>query len=202
MRYPPEKTAAIHDGLLCDPATHVFCVRLAGTLVHRIRSVLSPEELDECARQFYLDIRELLEQEKGRKPARSRRPATLSAAWRGAGWPMPARCPRCRCNTPRAGRKRRRKTEFRRNRLNRRDPTACPLWGHASCLYSLIASSAVNGSGTRSGRAATEATPADPEHPRRGLDHEVRAGVGDMKKATQGVAVFHWPRLQVLRAPG
>jgi hypothetical protein len=59
----------MHDGQPCDPATHVFCVRLAWTLVHRIQSVLRPEELNDCARQFYLDIRELLEQEIGKKPA-------------------------------------------------------------------------------------------------------------------------------------
>jgi hypothetical protein len=54
----------MHEGQPCDPATHVFCVRLAWTLVHRIQAVLRPEEIDECARQFYLDIRNHLQQEK------------------------------------------------------------------------------------------------------------------------------------------
>jgi hypothetical protein len=58
----------MHPGQPCDPGTHVFCVRLAWTLVERIRSILRPEEIDECARQFYLDIREHLERQKA-KPA-------------------------------------------------------------------------------------------------------------------------------------
>lgn len=53
----------IHDGQPIDSATHIFCVRLSWTLVNRIRSLLRPEELNECARQFYLDIREHMQQQ-------------------------------------------------------------------------------------------------------------------------------------------
>lgn len=52
------------DGQPTDPATHIFCIRLAWTLVNRIQSLLRPEELNDCAYQFYLDIREHLDQEK------------------------------------------------------------------------------------------------------------------------------------------
>jgi hypothetical protein len=54
----------MHNGQPIDPATHIFCVRLAWALVSRIQSVLRPEELNDCARQFYLDIREHLDQDK------------------------------------------------------------------------------------------------------------------------------------------
>jgi hypothetical protein len=61
--------AAMHDGQPCDPATHISCIRLAWTLVHRIQSLLRPEEINDCAKQFYLDIREHLERERGKKSA-------------------------------------------------------------------------------------------------------------------------------------
>jgi hypothetical protein len=54
----------MYEGQPCDPATHVFCARLAWALVQRIQSVLRPEEINDCARQFYLDIRVHLEHEK------------------------------------------------------------------------------------------------------------------------------------------
>jgi hypothetical protein len=59
----------MHEGQPCDPATHISCVRLAWTLVNRIQSLLRPEEINDCARQFYLDIREHLEQETRKRPA-------------------------------------------------------------------------------------------------------------------------------------
>jgi hypothetical protein len=37
--------------------------------MQRVQSILRPDEINDCARQFDLDIREQLEQEKGRKPA-------------------------------------------------------------------------------------------------------------------------------------
>lgn len=58
----------MYEGQPCDPATHVFCVRLAWALVHRIQAVLRPEEINDCARQFYLDIRQHLEHEKRKEP--------------------------------------------------------------------------------------------------------------------------------------
>jgi hypothetical protein len=58
----------MHHGQPIDSATHVFCVRLAWTLVNRLVAVLRPEEINECARQFYEDIRAALEQDK-QKPA-------------------------------------------------------------------------------------------------------------------------------------
>jgi hemerythrin superfamily protein len=61
----------MHDGQPIDPATHIACVRLAWKLVHRIQAVLRPDEIDECARQFYRDIRDHVEQEK--LPARGGR---------------------------------------------------------------------------------------------------------------------------------
>jgi hypothetical protein len=60
----------MYEGQPCDPVTHVFCVRLAWALVQRIQSVLRPEEINDCARQFYLDIRQHLEQEK-KNPSRT-----------------------------------------------------------------------------------------------------------------------------------
>ena len=47
-----------HDGQPIDTATHIHCVRLAWTLVSRISGLLRPEEVNQCAQQFYLDIRE------------------------------------------------------------------------------------------------------------------------------------------------
>src|SRR5262249_1468865 len=52
----------MHDGQPIDAATHITCVRLAWTLVHRIQNLLRPDEVDDCARQFYLDIRAHYEQ--------------------------------------------------------------------------------------------------------------------------------------------
>jgi hypothetical protein len=37
--------------------------------MQRIQSVLRPEEINDCARQFYLDIREHLEHEKRQGPS-------------------------------------------------------------------------------------------------------------------------------------
>ena len=59
----------MHEGQPCDPATHTSCDRLAWTLVNRIQCVLRPEEVNDCARQFYLDIRDHLEQEKHKMSA-------------------------------------------------------------------------------------------------------------------------------------
>lgn len=58
----PEGDFIMHEGQPIDPATHIACVRLAWTLVNRIQLLLRPEEIDECARQFYLDIREHMKQ--------------------------------------------------------------------------------------------------------------------------------------------
>jgi hypothetical protein len=60
----------MYEGQPCDPGTHVFCDRLAWALVQRIQSVLRPEEINDCARHFYLDIREHLKHEKRFKPNR------------------------------------------------------------------------------------------------------------------------------------
>lgn len=63
---PPENGTAPHPGQPCDPAAHVCYTRLAWTLVNRIQSVLRPDEINDCAQQFYLDIREHLEHERHR----------------------------------------------------------------------------------------------------------------------------------------
>ena len=52
------------NGQPIDPATHIFCVRLAWKLVHNIQNLIRPEEINDVARQFYLDIREDLERQR------------------------------------------------------------------------------------------------------------------------------------------
>jgi hypothetical protein len=54
----------IADGQPIDPTTHISCVRLSWTLISRIQGLLRPDEINDCARQFYLDIRRHLQQEK------------------------------------------------------------------------------------------------------------------------------------------
>ena len=54
----------MHNGQPIDPETHIYCVRLAWRLVQRIQNLLRPDEIDDCARQFYLDIREHRQQER------------------------------------------------------------------------------------------------------------------------------------------
>jgi hypothetical protein len=61
-------------------------------------------------------------------------------------------------------------------------PPTGPLWEHAGCLYSWIASVAVSGPGMRSGRAAEEAPPTGRDRPHRGQDHELGGIVGDINE--------------------
>jgi hypothetical protein len=48
----------MHNGQPIDSARHVLYQRLAWALVNRIQCLLRPDEIDDCARQFYLDIRD------------------------------------------------------------------------------------------------------------------------------------------------
>jgi hypothetical protein len=60
----------MHPGQPIDSATHVFCVRLAWTLVNHLVALLRPEEVNDCAAQFYQDIRDALQkQEQPHTPA-------------------------------------------------------------------------------------------------------------------------------------
>ena len=54
----------MHNGQPIDPETHISIVRLSWRLVERIQNLLRPDEIDDCARQFYLDIREHRQQER------------------------------------------------------------------------------------------------------------------------------------------
>ena len=62
------------------------------------------------------------------------------------GWPLPARCPQSGRNAT-ASRKRRRRTEFPPRWPESARSDGGPLWEQAGCLYSWIASLAVNSSG-------------------------------------------------------
>jgi hypothetical protein len=53
----------MHNGQPIDPTTHISYQRLAWTLVERIQCLLRPDEVDDCAHQFYVDIREHFAQE-------------------------------------------------------------------------------------------------------------------------------------------
>lgn len=55
---------SIADGQPIDAETHILCQRLAWALVNRIAAILRPDEINECAKQFYLDIRDHLSRER------------------------------------------------------------------------------------------------------------------------------------------
>jgi hypothetical protein len=66
-RHPEEKRAMPHPGQPLDPCKHY--TRLAWALVSRIQPLLRPDEVNDCARVFYEDIRTYLEQERQEKRA-------------------------------------------------------------------------------------------------------------------------------------
>jgi hypothetical protein len=49
----PELSRPRHDGQPCDPATHVYCIRLAYRLVGIIPPTLRPEAIHDAAAEFY-----------------------------------------------------------------------------------------------------------------------------------------------------
>jgi hypothetical protein len=53
----------MHNGQPIDATTHISYQQLALTLVSRIQFLIRPEDIDDCARQFYLDIRQHFAQE-------------------------------------------------------------------------------------------------------------------------------------------
>jgi hypothetical protein len=60
----PDRKNYMHvsAGQPCEPAEHVFCMRLAYHLVGIIQPVLRPEEIAEAAREFYAAIRQDLDE--------------------------------------------------------------------------------------------------------------------------------------------
>jgi hypothetical protein len=57
----------MHNGQPIDARTHISYQRLALTLVERIVCLLRPDEIDDCAQQFYFDIRQHFGQEAAPK---------------------------------------------------------------------------------------------------------------------------------------
>jgi hypothetical protein len=57
----------MHPGQPIDPATHVSYIRLTWTLIQRIQTVLRPDEINDCAAQFYEDIRAHFQQQRSER---------------------------------------------------------------------------------------------------------------------------------------